>query len=41
VSVLGVREALMINGVLAIAAHVAIGRAWMKSPLPEATDFPS
>jgi MFS family permease len=41
VSALGVREALLINGVLAIVAHLAIGRAWIRSPLPEAEDFSS
>jgi MFS family permease len=40
VSMLGIREALLINGVIAIVAHVAIGRAWMKAPLPHVDDLP-
>ncbi len=38
VSALGVRQALLINGVLAVIAHVAIGRAWLRSPLQGAQD---
>ena len=34
VNVLGVREALFINGVLAVLAHLAIGYGWRRSPLP-------
>jgi MFS family permease len=34
VSLLGVREALLINGILALIAHIAIGRAWKRAPLP-------
>jgi len=34
VSLLGVREALLINGVLAVVAQVALGRAWLSAPLP-------
>jgi MFS family permease len=33
--ILGVRYALLINGVLALAAHAIIGRQWTRSPLPE------
>jgi MFS family permease len=32
VSVLGVRYALVVNGVLAVAAQVAVGREWLRSP---------
>lgn len=34
VSLLGVREALLINGVLAVVAHIAVGRAWFRAPPP-------
>ena len=34
VGLLGVRHALLVNGVLAILAHAALGRAWRGSPLP-------
>jgi MFS family permease len=34
VSLLGVRHALLINGALAVVANLAIGRAWVRSPLP-------
>jgi MFS family permease len=34
VSQFGVREALLINGVLLVAAHLAIGRAWMHGDPP-------
>ena len=34
VNVLGGREALFINGVLAVLAHLAIGYGWRRSPLP-------
>ncbi|HUK00531.1 MAG TPA: hypothetical protein VLV85_19920 [Stellaceae bacterium] len=33
VSLLGVRYALAVNGVLAIAAQLAVGREWLRSPL--------
>jgi MFS family permease len=33
VHLLGVREALLLNGVIALVAHLAIGRAWLKVPL--------
>ena len=36
VSLLGVREALLVNGVLAVLAHTAIRRAWLRTPLPKA-----
>ncbi|HUA51083.1 MAG TPA: hypothetical protein VMB81_02905, partial [Candidatus Sulfotelmatobacter sp.] len=32
VSLLGVREALLINGLLAVAAQLAIGRRWLRAP---------
>lgn len=35
VSLLGVREALLINGVLAALMQLAIGRAWMGARLPD------
>ena len=34
VSFLGVREALLINGVLAVLAHIVIGYIWRRSPVP-------
>jgi predicted MFS family arabinose efflux permease len=35
VSLLGVRYALLINGALAVMAHIVIGREWLRSPLPK------
>ena len=35
VGLLGVREALLVNGILAVAAHLALRRAWLRSPLPD------
>jgi MFS family permease len=35
VSLLGVRHALLINGAFAVAAHVVVGREWLRSPLPK------
>lgn len=35
VGLLRVRCALLINGALAMVAHLAIGRVWMRSPLPK------
>jgi hypothetical protein len=40
----GVRHALLINGSLAIIAHLVIGRIWARSPLPKegvATERPA
>jgi MFS family permease len=37
VSLLGVREALLLNGALALAAHLAIARRWLRSPMREPT----
>ncbi len=34
VDLLGVRYALLLNGLLALAAHLAIGRRWVRAPLP-------
>lgn len=34
VGLLGVRRALLINGTLAVAAHLAVGRAWLRLPPP-------
>jgi predicted MFS family arabinose efflux permease len=34
VSLLGVREALLINGVLAVLVHTAIRQQWLRLPLP-------
>lgn len=34
VSFLGIREALLINGVLAVLAHIAIGRKWSRASIP-------
>jgi len=34
VSALGIREALLINAALAVTAQVAIGRVWLRQPLP-------
>jgi MFS family permease len=34
ISLLGVREAFLINGLLALTAQIAVGRAWMRAPLP-------
>lgn len=36
VSFLGVREALVINGVLAVLVHLAARRVWLRAPLPKA-----
>ena len=33
--ILGVRYALLVNGVLAFVAHVVIGRQWTRFPLPD------
>jgi MFS family permease len=41
VSLLGVREALLINGTLAILAQVLIGRRWRDAPVPTAPDTQS
>jgi MFS family permease len=35
VSVIGIRYALLLNGLLAAAAHIIIGRAWIRSRLPK------
>jgi predicted MFS family arabinose efflux permease len=35
VGLLGVREALLVNGVLAVLAHTAIRRPWLRAPLPK------
>jgi predicted MFS family arabinose efflux permease len=35
VHLLGVRHALLINGILAAAAQIAVGREWFRSPVPE------
>jgi MFS family permease len=35
-SLLGVRYALLMNGLLAVAAQFAVGRRWVRSPLPKA-----
>ena len=34
VSFLGVRDALLVNGILAVMAHLALGRKWMRSTVP-------
>ncbi len=34
-SLLGIGHALLINGVLAVVAHVIVGREWLRSPLPK------
>jgi len=31
----GVRDALLINGVAAVLAHLVIGRWWLRAPLPQ------
>jgi MFS family permease len=36
VSLLGVREALLVNGVLALVVHTAIRRPWLRATLPKA-----
>lgn len=36
VSLFGVREALLIDGALAVAAQLAVGRDWRRAPLPAA-----
>jgi MFS-type transporter involved in bile tolerance (Atg22 family) len=33
VHLLGVRQALLLNGVMAVLMHLAIGHAWLKVPL--------
>ncbi|MFZ3221035.1 MAG: MFS transporter [Rhodoferax sp.] len=38
VSFLGVREALVINGVLAVLAHTAVRRQWLRLPLPRSVE---
>lgn len=38
VSLLGVREALLINGILALLVHAIIRRQWLRAPLPRALD---
>jgi predicted MFS family arabinose efflux permease len=38
ISLLGVRQALLINGLLAILAQLLVGRHWRKIPLPGSTD---
>jgi MFS family permease len=35
ISLLGVGEALLLNGVLAMMAHMALRRAWLRSPLED------
>ena len=37
VSLLGVREALLINGVLALAGQIVVGRAWIRARVPKAS----
>ncbi|MFS8067551.1 MAG: hypothetical protein ACMG6S_14405, partial [Byssovorax sp.] len=34
IELLGVRQALLINGALAVILNLAIGRAWARAPLP-------
>lgn len=34
IGLFGVREALIVNGLAAIAAQIAVARAWFRSPLP-------
>jgi len=36
-SALGVREALLINGVLALAGQIVVGRAWIRAGVPKAS----
>ncbi len=33
VHLLGVREAMVLNGVVALAAQLAIGRLWLRAPM--------
>ncbi len=40
VNLLGIREALLIDGALAVAAQLAVGRRWLRSPLPHAAPLP-
>lgn len=35
VSLFGAREALLINGIVAVAAQMYVGRQWFRSPLPK------
>jgi len=35
---LGVREALLLNGILAVLLHLAVGRAWRNASLPKLLD---
>jgi predicted MFS family arabinose efflux permease len=37
VHLLGVRQALLINGILAVASQIMVGREWMRSQLPRPT----
>ena len=34
VNLLGVREALLINGLLAILAQMVVGAEWLRTPMP-------
>ena len=40
VNLLGVRHALLINGILAVTAQIAVAREWFRSPLPKAVARP-
>ena len=33
-TLLGIREALVINGLIAVAAHLVVGRQWFRAPMP-------
>ena len=35
ISLLGVRHALLLNGALAVAAQLALGREWVRAPAPK------
>lgn len=39
VTLFGIREALLINGLLAILVQVLIGQHWRRTPIPESIDL--
>lgn len=37
INVVGVREALLINGLLAVLAQIVVSREWLRAPIPNLT----